>query len=36
MQKILTVLQNFDSNIDARKPSWQVFADILRGAKVYE
>jgi len=37
MQKILTgFYKSFDINIDARNPSWRVFADILRGAKVYE
>lgn len=28
--------KNTDQNINADNPSWQVFADILMGAKVYE
>lgn len=28
--------ENFDTNINSDEPSWQVFADIFKGAKVYE
>lgn len=28
--------KNTEQNINADKPSWQVFADIMLGAKVYE
>jgi len=27
---------HIDINVDAGNPPWQVFADILRGARVYE
>ena len=27
---------NTNQNIDANKPSWQTFADIIKGAKIYE
>lgn len=27
---------NTDQNINADTPSWKVFADILKGAKIYE
>lgn len=28
--------KNTEQNINADKPSWQVFADIMLGAKIYE
>jgi len=28
--------ENTNQNIDANKPSWKVFADILEGASIYE
>jgi hypothetical protein len=27
---------NTNQNIDANTPTWKVFADILKGAKIYE
>jgi hypothetical protein len=27
---------NFDTKIDADSPSWGTFADIFKGAKIYE
>lgn len=27
---------NTNQNIDANKPSWEIFADILKGSKIYE
>jgi hypothetical protein len=27
---------NTNQNVNADEPSWRVFADILRGAKIYE
>jgi hypothetical protein len=35
-EEIQGYYDNMQMNIDADKPDWSVFADIFRGAKIYE